>query len=152
MAIRDVFKISRKTFFNPTGWVDLDYLKYQNNVIYRTVKGVFTPPTADKQETFEEAMKRLNLTEEDVAHTISSYRMYAFVFALFGLLIFAYAFYLLFGHHSFLGCGLGLGVSALFFAYAFKYDFWSFQMQRRQLGATFTEWKRNFLGEKGGSS
>ncbi|MBX3709834.1 MAG: hypothetical protein KIT56_05270 [Gammaproteobacteria bacterium] len=151
MAIRDIFKISWKTFFNPAGWIDYPFLKMQNAVIYSIIKTLFTSDTPEKRETFEQAVKRLALTEDDVKKTITAYHVYTFIFIVLGFLVFAYAFYLLFGPHSIAGWLLGLGASGLFFGQAFKYDFWALQMQQRKLGMTFNQWKRHRLGDKGSS-
>ena len=66
MAVRDIFKVSRKTFFNPTSWIDLEALIYQNKTIWSVLKGLFTKPAVERTETFEEAMKRQDMTEADV--------------------------------------------------------------------------------------
>ncbi len=152
MAIRDIFKVSWKTFFNPVGWIDYDSLKRQNVMIYNMLSSLFARNTVERTETFEEAKARFGLTEEDIQKTAKVYRIYAVFFAVLGLALFGYAFYLLFSHTSILGWLLGLAVSGLLFTQAFRYDFWSFQIRRRQLGATFDEWKRDFLGDKGGAS
>src|SRR5579885_1056091 len=146
MPIRDVFKITRKTFFNPAGWIDFDALKSQNQTIFSTIKALFSAPQPERQETFEEAMQRLGLTEEDVTKTARVYRWYAVVFFLLGFIAFVYAFYLLFGHYTITGWLLGLGASGLFLVQAFKYDFWSFQMRSRKLGLTVSEWTSSILG------
>lgn len=148
MAIRDVFKVSRKTFINPSAWIDYNYLKYQNKTLWAVLKTIFAKPQPTEGETFEQAMKRLNLTAADVKSTASQYRRYAFFFLIIGLLVFYYAFYLLFMHHTITSWFLGLAASSLFFAQAFKYDFWAFQMRRRKLGVTFKEWKHFVLGGK----
>lgn len=149
MAVRDVFKVTRKTFVNPSGWIDYQFLKGQTVELITVLKGLFTPATPTREESFTDAMKRLGMTEADVASAISYYRLLALVFLLITLLIFFYSFYLLFSHHTFLGWMLGMAVSALLAVQAFKYDFWAFQMRRRKLGATFDEWKNNLLGGKG---
>ena len=152
MAIRDIFKISRKTFFNPSGWIDVESLKFQNDTIWSILKSLFTRVKPERIESFEEAMKRLNLTEADVKKSISSYRWYAFIFLILGLLVFFYAFYLLFTFFTILGFVLALAASGVFLSQAFKYDFWAFQMKSRRLGITFEEWKSHLLGGKGNSA
>jgi intracellular multiplication protein IcmV len=152
MAIRDVFKISWKTFFNPLGWFDYEGMKNQNKTIYSILKDTFSKPQADKPETFEQAKERLGLTDEDVKHTAVRYRIYAFLFFLLGLGIFAYAFFLLFKYKTILGWLLGLAATGYAFSLAFQFDFWSLQMRQRKLGITFEEWKRSILGDKGTSS
>jgi intracellular multiplication protein IcmV len=148
MAARDVLKVSRKTFFNPSAWLGWDLLKDQTRYLWGSVKEVLTPEQAAREETFEAAMVRLELTEDDVKSALVSYRYYTILFVLLGVLTFAYSFYLLFRHGTFLGWLLGLAVTALFFSQAFRFDFWAFQIKRRKLGATFAEWKQNFLGGK----
>ena len=100
MAIRDVFKLSRKTFINPRGWLGYDMLKEQTLTLWSLLKAMFTPAKPTREETFEQALQRLELTEEQVDATAVSYRYYALILVVCGLLSFAYAFFLLFrpGH------------------------------------------------------
>lgn len=147
MAVRDFFKLSRKTFIDPTGWIDFDKLKIQNRTLWDVLSALFTVPRAEQTETFEEATKRLGLTEADIEGIRKNYRMYALLFLVIGLITFFYTFYILFAHTSYTGFIIGMAVSALFFSQAFRYDFWSFQIRNRRLGATFTEWKKSILGD-----
>lgn len=151
MAIRDIFKISWKTFINPLGWIDYEGLRNQNIIIFSAIKSLFAGTPAEHTETFEQAKKRLGLNEEEVQASANRYRVYAIVFLFLGLAVFIYTFYLLFAHFTLIGFMLGLSVTGLFLAYAFKYDFWAFQIKRRKLGATFAEWKRHVLGDKEGA-
>ncbi len=146
MAVRDIFKVSVKTFFNPAGWINLDALLLQTTMIWGMVRGLFTAPQAVEKETFEGATQRLGLTEKDIEQGASTYRFYATIFLILGILLFFYAFYLLFAYGTFIGWLLGIASAGLLLSYAFRYDFWAFQMKRRQLGATFAEWKRARLG------
>lgn len=152
MAIRDVFKVSWKTFFNPAGWLDYDGLKNQNRTMYSILKSMFSKEVPARQETFEQAKERLGLTDDDVKHIETNYRIYAIIFLVIGIIIFAYAFFLLFRYFTLTGWLLGLAASAYSLSLAFKFDFWSFQIRQRKLGATFSEWKRSVLGDKGTSS
>lgn len=151
MGFRQIFKISRKTFINPTGWIDFDFLKYHHRVIWDICKPLFTTPTPPPDESFEQAMQRLRISEDDVLRGATVYRYYALAFLCVGFLIFFYSFYLLFRYFSIAGWIIGLAVAALGFSQAFKYDFWSFQMRKRKLGVTFAEWKNDILGDKGTS-
>lgn len=153
MAIRDVFKLSRKTFFNPTGWIDLSYLKELNLTLWEIIKSLFSVPSQMREESFAVAKERLNLTEKDIASRIVRYRLYAIFFFILGMLIFFYSFFLLFRHVSVTGLILGFASSALFLSQAFRFDFWSLQLRRRTLGLSFKEWKKSYLGsDKGASS
>lgn len=147
MAVRDIFKLSRKTFFDPKGWADTDSIVDQNRTILTVLKAMFTPAKPTRQETFEEAMQRQGLTEDQVAPLATTYRRYAALFMLFATLSFAYAFYLLFRFHHLLAFGLSLTVMAFFLAQAFRYDFWSLQLRTRRLGLTWSDWTKSWLGE-----
>lgn len=153
MAIRDVFKVSRKTFFNPRAWLNYDEFKNQNRILWNLVKDVITvpAPTPQSSETFEQAMVRHGMTEADIATTIKNYRLFTLIFLTLGSLAFIYAFFLLFGYYTISGWLLSMCVCALLFAQAFRYDFWSLQLRRRKLDLTFNDWKESVLGKKGGA-
>src|SRR5579862_4561130 len=152
MAIRDAVKVSRKTFFNPRGWLDYDNLKQQTIGLLAILQTTFRPVSPAREESFEHAVERLNLTETDIQTTIKNYRLYALIFFCLGFITFCYAFFLLFYHHTFFGWLLGLCVCSFFLSQAFRFDFWSLQMRKRRLGLTFSEWKKSILGDKEASS
>ncbi|EKD73664.1 MAG: intracellular multiplication protein IcmV [uncultured bacterium] len=141
MALKDVVKVSRRTFFNPRGWSGYDLVKAQFAITWNILKNLFTPQTPLRQETFEEAMKRMHLSEEMLQDTSRNYLIFAYVFALFGLLTLVFSFYLLFHHGTAAGWILGLFSTALFFVFGFRYHFWHFQIKHRKLGCTFQEWR-----------
>src|SRR5689334_14388864 len=122
MAIKDAFKVNRKTFFNPKAWIDYDILKDQTKTVFGLFKAVFAKPTAGREETFEEAKKRLNLTEEDINEARKNYLFFALIFAVLGVGLLALSFYFLFTGHL-LGFLLGIAVCALLFAQAFRNHF-----------------------------
>lgn len=146
MAVRDIFKFSRKTFFNPKGWIDWDTIVAQNKYLWGVLKGLFFPAKPDTSRTFEEAMQEYGLSEADIADGITTYRTLAFVFLILGLCGLVYSGYLLVRYFSAGGAFLAIAVSVLLFTQAFKYDFWALQMRRRHLGLTFSDWKRQYLG------
>jgi len=147
--IKDIFTVNRKTFFNPTRWLDVESIRATTLTIYNVLRSMWVVPEAGGAESFEDALKRLDLSEEEVAKRITSYRYYALIFVLAGFLSFFYGFYLIFRFHTFAGWLITTGMAALFFAQAFQYDFWAFQMSRRQLGLSFSQYKSYLLNEKG---
>jgi intracellular multiplication protein IcmV len=148
MAIRDVFKFTRKTFVNPTGWIDYDAVKNQTLGLWSIITSLFVVTTPTIVETYEEALVRLGVTDAEAQHRGVLYRRYALIFTLLGLIVFFYSFYLLAVHRTWHGLLLSLCASAVFFCQAFRFDFWSFQIRSRKLGADFNEWKKSFLGNK----
>ncbi len=146
MAIRDVFKVSRKTFIDPGAWIGLESIIAQSKMIWRILRGAVAVIPPGASESFEDAVKRQGLTEKDIKEGERSYRLYAILFFLLGMTALAYALFLLVHYRSYSGCTLAAATSALLFSQAFKYDFWSLQMRRRHLGLTYADWKRYYLG------
>jgi len=146
------FKSAAKTFL-PIGWLHGEYedVKNQNKTIVNTIKRLFTKEVPERQETFEEAVTRLGLSQEEVNKTAKFNRLYALIFLLLAILLFCYAFYLLFAYVSITGWLLSLAATALALTYAFRFDYWSYQMRMRKLGVTFDEWLRSIVGGKGPS-
>jgi intracellular multiplication protein IcmV len=146
MAVKDIFKFSRKTFFDPGAWLGLNQLASYTRVIGSTLKTTFTPEKALHTESFEEAMARLNVTESDLQEIASRYRLYTFFFLALSVISFLAGFYYLFKYGTFAGWVLATSVGMLFGANAFRFDFWCFQIKHRKLGCTFDEWWRDKVG------
>ena len=79
-------KVKRHLFaktFLPIGWLgqEIQGLKSFTRSVVNTVKSILTKQTAERQESFDEALARLGITKADAMKTASRYRVYAFVFA-----------------------------------------------------------------------
>ncbi len=148
MAIRDVFKVSWRTFFNPRMWTDYDTVKEQNKTLWQIATSALKADKATRQETFAEACKRLQLSENDLIERAKQYRFYAISFALLGVIALLYAFFLAIHYHSIAGFIIGIAAAGLLCTYAFRYDFWHYQIHERRLGISITEWRQHLLGGK----
>jgi intracellular multiplication protein IcmV len=144
MAVRDVLKVNRKTFFNPRAWLGYDALKAQTVFLYNLIKNIFVTTEAApvRTESFAEALTRLNLTEQEADDIGKNYLFYSLGFVGIAAFAMLFGFYLLFVHHTFAGWILSLSITALLLAQAFRYHFWHFQIKFRKLGCTFEEWKQ----------
>lgn len=140
MPVKDIFKISRKTFFDPAGWIGYNELKAYNKIIWSQLRALATPAAAQRMETFEQAMERLNLTEADVEKTAQQYLIYAIIFVILAALAFAAGFVLLIAYGTFFGWVLAMASTAIVLSQAFRFHFWHFQIKHRKLGCTFQEW------------
>lgn len=140
MAFWQIFKISRKTFFDPKSWLGYNSLAENSRSLWGTLRFLFISPAAGPAETFEEAKERLGLSDKAIRQIAQTYRYYAYGFALLGFLVFIFSFYLLFYHGTLQGWLLALAASALFFSQAFRYHFWFFQIKQHKLGYTVREW------------
>lgn len=148
MAIREVFKVSRKTFINPRAWLGVDSLKEQTKTISTFVKDAVTIRKPEITETYDEALQRLDIKEADAKKTARIYLSYAVLFVALAVLDFFYGMYLIFHHGTFLGMVLALAVCTLLCAQAFRYHFWYFQIRSQRLGCTVQEWREFLLGKR----
>jgi intracellular multiplication protein IcmV len=146
MAGKDIFKISRKTYFDPMAWIDYNSLKNLNKSLYTLLSDLFRVPKATRVETFEQAVQRFHLNEDEIKNIEIEYRTYAFCLLIFGIGVLAFAFYLFLHHGSIHGGMIAIAVAGFCFAQALKYDFWAFQIQQRKLGCTLKDWKKHRLG------
>jgi intracellular multiplication protein IcmV len=144
MAIKDIFKVSRKTFFNPGAWLGWDIIKAGNEAFFATLRGVFLPPPIEvgEKETFEEALKKYNISEEELARISHNYFLFAIFFLCLAIGVLAFGFYLIFTGGHFTGLIIALAITIFLTGQAFSYHFWYFQIKHRKLGCTFEEWRR----------
>ncbi len=150
MAIEDIFKISRKTFFNPSAWLGTKELSAYTRIIGSNLKTTFTTPKPEHIETFEQALQRLNVTETALQQNADRYKLFALLFLVFSVCAFLVGFYYLFRYGTLAGWVLAMTVALLFAVNALRFDFWRFQIRRRQLGCTFREWWVDKLGKTKG--
>lgn len=140
MSIWQVFKVSRRTFFNPRAWLNYDNIIEGNRAIWQSMRSLFAVRSPRRTETFNQAIERLKLTEEDIKQTEARYIAYVVVFVFFAIISMLFSLYLLFFHISFSGFLIGLATTGLFGSQAFRFHFWYFQIKHRKLGCTFDEW------------
>lgn len=147
MAIKDVFKISFKTFINPLAWIGAKELKTYNKIIGGVLKNAFTPAKAERIEEFNQAMQRQNITEEDLKKIDRQYLINTAIFIGLAICSFLASFFYLFYHKTFSGMVLCLATTILFLSQAFRFHFWHFQIKHRKLGCTFKEWWQGTIKE-----
>ena len=95
-------------------WMSLDYIKETTGSIKYILSDVFIPKRARYSETFDEALKRLDLSEEDIEKRRIEFTKLFYFFTLLSLAVISYGLYLAF---------TGSFVSALI---AFCLSFYSF--------------------------
>lgn len=138
--IKQVVKVSRKTFFNPSGWLGLGMFASQINMTADIARNLFTPAQPRRKETFEQAVSRLKLTEIDITEARKRYLVLTLFFLLMGGGLAIYGFYLILHHGSLSGLILAFSAAGLSIINAFRFHFLAFQIAKRKLGCTFEEW------------
>lgn len=149
MAVKDVFKVNRKTFFDPSGWFGFDVVKENTKLSWAVVKEVFTAktPTAEATENFAEAQKRLRVSEQDLIRLNKYFFTIAWVFLIAAILAFVFAVVIVLDGYFF-GFVFALSATVLFLGQAFKYHFRYFQIKKRKLGCTLAEWRQELFSSK----
>lgn len=134
------------SFVNVKAWMTYDTVKKNVGDIKDSVASTFeVKKEAQYKATFDEAMKRYGLSEEDVEKQKMAFLEIAVFVSALGIGMFAYALYLLLVHTSITGSIIAFSLTAVIFATAFRFHFQYYQFKRRKLGCTFKEWKRDFF-------
>lgn len=128
-----------KKAINVKTWVDYDNLAAFGDSIIQTSKRLFIPTKSGKVESFDGAMQRLKLSDQDIAKKEKEFTRIAKFFSVFAFLLTLYSGYFFFGTHlsAALVC---IALSLVLLALAFRYHFWAFQIKRRQLGCRLRDW------------
>lgn len=137
-----------KSLFNFRAWSDFDRIADQSRKLADSVDDVFHPSSEGRKEDFEQAKRRLNLTEQDIEHRKSIFFRLAILMMILFFPVLGYALNLFMQGHWHSGI-LGVVVSMIPLVLAFRYHFWYYQLKQRKLGISFQEWLHHgLLGEK----
>jgi intracellular multiplication protein IcmV len=123
-------------------------MKGWTNSLIDTIKKMFVPQKKEASESFESAVKRMQLTEEDLQlKEISLWRLSVLMLTM-SVFIWIYAIYQFF-EGTWIACVISLVVMMIGLALAYRYHFWYYQIKTRKLGVSFFEWfRQGLLGEK----
>ena len=111
-------KRTLKSLVDVRRWMAWPEIKQGARGIGSLLKGIFTRSKVKPQdETFDEAVLRLHLTEKDLEAKKKSFLNLALIYAAIALLIFMYTVYLFIHRHIMAGLLSGL-LSLLMFVYA----------------------------------
>jgi intracellular multiplication protein IcmV len=139
--IRGLFGFVFLRVLNVRKGLNYDQMRDSSTSIYNMGKRVFSRKKSNHTgEKFEEAMARLNVSENDLRHRYAHCQKIFYIFSTISVLLLVYAVYLLWAH-AFSGAMLAVCVAVLSGANAFKYNFWMFQIERRKLGCQLSEWR-----------
>lgn len=120
-------------------WLSVDYLKETTGHIKAILDDVFIPKRARYSETFDEAVRRLSLTNEDLQKQKTDFTRLFYFFVILSFAIISYGLYLAV-KGSFVAALIAFCLSFYSFSQAFRFHFWLFQLKHRKLGCTLKEW------------
>lgn len=126
--------------FRVDKWVGYEQIKRNSTDLLDDAKTIFIAEQADHKETFEEALKRLNLSEAELQARAVEFRRLMLLFLILAGLVFGYSFYIGFMYKNVAGFFMGIAVTIFALANAFRYHFWLYQIKHKKLGCTLREW------------
>ncbi|MBS0289073.1 MAG: type IVB secretion system protein IcmV [Proteobacteria bacterium] len=120
-------------------WMSWDYLGETAERFKFLFMDIVIPKKANTAETFEEAMHRLDLTEEDIQQRKIEFTRLCYFFIVLSILIVLYALYMAYERNMATSL-IAFCLSLYSLTQAFRFHFWLFQLRNRKLGCTIKEW------------
>ncbi len=120
-------------------WMSWDYLGETAERFKILFLDIVIPKKANTVETFEEAMQRLDLTENDLIERQKEFTRLCYFFIFIAMTIIVYALYMAF-HGSMTTSLISFCLALYALTQAFRFHFWLFQLRNRKLGCTIKEW------------
>lgn len=136
---RGFFRTLSSVFFDVPRWVNAKQYIETNKTLFTRIKDVFRIAKAQRHETFDAAMQRLQVSDQDLKERLQSNQRAMMIILLFVAILCVYGIILMF-KGTVAGVVVVLAIIALSAVRAFQYSFWNFQIKNRKLGCSFKEW------------
>lgn len=136
---KSFFRTVTSTFFDVPRWIGAKQYVEVNKTLYSRVKDSFRISQAERQETFEAAMHRLKLNEQDLKDRMVANQRGLTMMLILIVMLCLYGFYLIYSG-AVAGTLMILAVIIFSAVRAFQYSFWNFQIKNRVLGCSFLTW------------
>ncbi len=136
-----------KSVVDVKSWLGYDRLKGDSKDLLGIIKTGFSAQKTSYKETFEEALIRQNISENDLPNLVHRYKIQMFLYILFATIISIYMLYLFWGVHLFVGF-ITFMIVILFIVKACSIHFYIFQIRNRKLGCTLKEWLDGKINEE----
>ncbi|HAT6977567.1 TPA: type IV secretion protein IcmV [Legionella pneumophila] len=133
---------------NVRKWFDWDRMRSLTLYLVNGIKRLFIPQEPTHVESFDEAARKLKLSEADLVIKQKALLRLSIIMVIAAFMIFIYTGYQ-FLYGSWKATIISLVVVMIALVLAFRYHFWYYQIKQRKLGCTVKEWYRQgLLGEK----
>lgn len=120
-------------------WMSLGFMKETFTQLKGVVEDLFIAQKASRTETFEQAMERLELTEDDLKQRKKEFTRLCAFFLVVAFSILVYGIFRAY-HGHLIAALISLCICLYTLSQAFKFHFWLFQINHRKLGCTIDEW------------
>jgi intracellular multiplication protein IcmV len=121
-------------------WFNYENHKFNVNYIISATKNLFLTEKTENQETFEQAVARLQLTEQDLLDRKKEFFRLFIISLIISIGLFCYTMFITINYQNLYGFILGMAVTVLGLSKTFKYHFWLTQITKKKLGLTFKDW------------
>lgn len=120
-------------------WGDAERTKSFYEYVREMFNRLFVLSPKPVSESFDQAVKRLNLSDEALLKKQQALFRLSILMGCLGVGMFYYSIYQWF-YGTLQGVLLSLMVSSLAWVFAFRYHFWYFQIKQRKLGCSLYTW------------
>jgi intracellular multiplication protein IcmV len=129
---------------NVREWLALNEIMFYARLIKDAWKDLLHLGKRDKtiptNETFEEAMLRLQISEEEISKRRKYFFYYFLIYGFVTIAAIIYWIHLLNSKSSFLALVVGFIISIMMLVYTAKEHYWYMQMKLRKLNCTYKDW------------
>jgi intracellular multiplication protein IcmV len=124
---------------NLKGWLGFNQIKKSSMQTKDMLVKTFTVQQSVEKKTFAEAMRDLNLTENDLEKKSITLQRLTNIYLIISCCIFLYSLALAYNglFYQFI---VGLSLTVLSLANCFKYSYFRFQIRHKKLGISLKEW------------
>ena len=138
------FKSYTRSMFHVSRWMATDEIKDNFRSLKSMAKQYCTVEQAEFEETYEQAIKRLGLTESALDQKRREYLLQAYFYFAVAVALLGYAVYLYhLGHY--LPMLMCLPIVLVLLSFFFKCHFWYTQIRHKRLGMSAREWFVSFV-------
>ena len=148
MAKKKGLKFFSRSIFNVPRWIGWESLRNNASSISQMYRALFKASQKPAvNETFEEAVVRMGLTEKDLRHSERAYLVKSRFYLVMVVAALCYHGYLLYQQY-WASAIVMVSFDFMLMSFYFRESFWLTQIRQRRLGLTFKEWLCiNFLGK-----
>lgn len=128
-----------KSLVNPRKWLGWDSIVSSTKQLKDLASDVLIPGEEKREETFEEAVQRLHLTEEKLAQQARNFFILSIIYTVGALAVLAYTIFLLI-HGYWRASAIGIVLTVLVCLFAYRESLHYVQIKMRKLACTFKDW------------
>lgn len=133
--------------FRVDRWADWQGIKNTTRYLWEHSKDLFFSKKSNFSETFEMAITRLEISNEDLIAQRKRYGILAVLFIFYAISLMLYGAIILF-FKNWIGGIISFSLSIYALALAFRFHFWCFQIKQKKLGCTVREWYQSIVFEQ----